>query len=130
MKYSILIYGPEGLADRMPDEDQEHLLDLHRSLQAELAKRGAFAVARLMPSGNAVTLKPATTPGGKPVLVDGPYPDTKERFLGFYVADFSSIEEAAMFARQISAAHMTLEIRPIEWGGGVFANDHPESVEI
>lgn len=130
MKYSILIYGPEGLSDRMSAEDNERLLVRHGELQAALAKRGAFAVARLMPSNSAVTLKPATSPNGQPLIVDGPYSDTKERFLGFYIADFDSVNEATEFARLISAAHMTLEIRPIGWTGGIWSDQERQATEV
>ena len=38
-----------------------------------------------MPSSHAVTLKPNAGPSQKPLVVDGPFAETKERFLGFYV---------------------------------------------
>ena len=72
MLYSILIYAAEGVFDRLPPDEQEAILQRHRDLQAKLAARGAFAVARLMPVSNAVTLKPTPDAAGKPLVVDGP----------------------------------------------------------
>ncbi len=121
MQYSILIYGTEGLTARLSDEENEQVLKLHRDLQAELGKRGDFATAELMPTSSAVSLKPGKRAGAKPLVVDGPFAETKERFLGFYVAEFEDLDEAVELASRLSTPHVTLEVRPIRWGGGLFA---------
>jgi hypothetical protein len=45
MLFTILIYGAEGLAERLPPAEQEALLQKHRDLQAKLRPR-ANIVAR------------------------------------------------------------------------------------
>jgi hypothetical protein len=121
LKYSILIYGSEVAAQRLSPEANAALLDGHRALQAALKKRGGFASVQLMPSTSAVSLR-APSPSAKPLVTDGPFADTKEQFLGFYVADFDSLEDAIEMSRMIASPNVSLEIRPISWVGGTYAS--------
>lgn len=122
MKYSILIYGSEAIAERLSPEARNELLAGHRALQSALAKRGGFATAQLMPTTSAVTVKAtSTTPRSAPLVTDGPFADTKEQFLGFYVAEFASLNEATALSQSIASPGVTLEVRPISWVGGVLS---------
>ena len=122
MKYSILIYGSEAIAERLSPEARNELLAGHRALQSALAARGGFATAQLMPTTSAVTIRaPSTTPLTAPLVTDGPFADTKEQFLGFYVAEFASLEEATTLSQSIASPGVTLEIRPIGWVGGALS---------
>ena len=105
MHYSILIYTTQGGFDRLAPEMQEELLQEHRNLQADLAERGKFLTAKLMPVSNAVTLKPTSEIGGKPLVVDGPFAETKERFMGFYVVECDTLDEAIEIAGRLDLAH-------------------------
>lgn len=121
MHYSILIYGPEQVFERLPEDEREKHLQNHRDLQQELSSKGEFATVRLMPSSHAVTLKPNAGPSQKPLVVDGPFAETKERFLGFYVVECDTLDEAVAYASQISTPHGHLEVRPVSWAGGLLA---------
>ncbi|MBL4906208.1 MAG: hypothetical protein JKX94_02050 [Sneathiella sp.] len=119
MQYSILIYGAEGVFDRLPQDEQNALMNSHIELQEALKARGKFATAKLMPTQNSVTIKPKMGGGKKPFVIDGPYAETKEQFLGFYVMECDTLEEVIELANKISSPSVTLEIRPIAWVGGV-----------
>lgn len=119
MDYAILIYGTEGTFDRLPAEKQEEVLKGHYALQAALEKRGAYGTVKLMPTTSAVTLRPPSEIGEKPTLMDGPFAETKERFLGIYMAQFDTLDEAISFTEFISSPYVSLEIRPIAWSAGV-----------
>jgi hypothetical protein len=120
LKYSILIYGSEGVTERLSPEARAELLDGHRALQAELSRRGGFASVQLMPTTSAVSVRRATqAKASEPIVTDGPFADTKEQFLGFYVAEFESLDDAIAVSRMIASPHVTLEIRPNSWMGGV-----------
>jgi hypothetical protein len=72
-------------------------------------------VARLMPTTAATTLRA----GAEPLVIDGPFAETKEQLLGFYVIDCATLEEAIEATRLLLAPRMAaglmsaLEIRPI-----------------
>jgi hypothetical protein len=50
-----------------------------------------------------------------PIITDGPYAETKEQMLGFYVIDCSSLEEALEIARDLAQANPggAYELRPV-----------------
>jgi len=64
---------------------------------------------RLLPTTAATTLR------GGDLVIDGPFAETKEQLLGFYVIDVENLEAALDVAKQLSAANPTsvYEIRPI-----------------
>ncbi len=76
-----------------------------------------------MPVSSAVTLTPPTEVGQAPLVVDGPFAETKERFLGFYAAEFASLEEAIEHAEYLSTPYVRIEVRPVQWAGGVLADE-------
>lgn len=83
-------------------------------VQERLTKEGKLGpVARLLPTTAATTLRKS---GNDPVIIDGPFAETKEQFLGFYVVDCASLDEALDIAKELSIANPgtgSYEIRPI-----------------
>jgi hypothetical protein len=82
-------------------------------VQKKLAQQGKLGpVVRLMPTGSATTLRKEPSP----VVFDGPFAETKEQLLGFYVVDVETREEVNEIARQLAAVNPgggCYEIRPI-----------------
>ena len=64
-----------------------------------------------MPTTAATTLRK----DGPPVVLDGPYAETKEQLLGFYVVDCENLDDAIGVARELGAANPggAYEIRPV-----------------
>ena len=99
MHYSILIYSEEGLFDRLSKDEQEAVLQKHRDLQTALTKDGKLGpVAKLMGTATAMTVG---TQGQSVVVLDGPFAETKEQLLGFYIVECDKIEEAIEAAKQL-----------------------------
>lgn len=112
MLYSILIYVPEDLVDAMSPEEEEAHVAKHLQVHDQLAAQGRMGpVVRLMPTTTAVQLRTTSTPH----VVDGPFAETKEQLLGFYLIDAVSLEEALDIARELGEANPggSYEIRPI-----------------
>ena len=114
MHYAILCYHDEaGVGALSKDEDDALMADLAKARQKLAAQLGP--VARLMPTTAAMTLRA----GPEPMVMDGPFAETKEQLLGFYVVDCASLEEAIEAARVLLAPRTAaglrsaLEIRPI-----------------
>jgi hypothetical protein len=82
------------------------------AVQEKLAREGKLGpVARLMPTKAATTLRK-----GRGVVMDGPFAETKEQLLGFFVVDCATPEEALEAARELgraSSSNGAYEIRPI-----------------
>lgn len=123
MYYTINIFGEAGVYEALPQARQEAVMAGHKALQAKLRARGDFVSAKLMPPSTAVRVEPAPTPDKDPLIVDGPFSETKESFLGFYIADFDDLDDALAHARLISSPVARLEVRPVDWAGGLISSD-------
>ena len=83
------------------------------AVQEKMARAGKLGpVARLMPTTAATTLRKDREPA---VVIDGPFAETKEQLLGFYVVDCENLEEALDFAKELGKANPggSYEIRPL-----------------
>jgi hypothetical protein len=109
--YSILIYVAEdAVAALTPGEDDAHVAK-HLKIHEQLAATGKLGpVARLMETSTAKHLR--TT--GTPMVIDGPFAETKEQLLGFYIVDVESEQEALDIARSLPRIDTVFEIRPVK----------------
>jgi hypothetical protein len=113
MLYSILCYHSEKAVGAWTPAEEAATLEKLRVVQTKLAKQGKLGpVVRLMPTTAATTLRKEQSP---PIVVDGPFAETKEQLLGFYVVDCASREEAHEIARELAVANPggAYEIRPV-----------------
>ncbi|MDU8946630.1 YciI family protein [Ovoidimarina sediminis] len=126
MMYAILIYGESGVFEQLPKAAQDKVMAGHSGLQQALGARGDYLSVKLMPPSSAVTLEPAVDDTTPPLVLDGPFAETKESFLGFYAAEFESLEDALAHARRISSPIARIEVRPIHWAGGVLSTERED----
>ncbi|TGQ33250.1 MULTISPECIES: YciI family protein [unclassified Mesorhizobium] len=112
MFYAILAYHVEQTVQSWtPQEDAALMGELHK-VHDRLTREGALGpAARLGPTAGAVTLRGP----GDGMITDGPFAETKEQLLGFYVLDCATRDEAIAAARDLRRANPTAvyEIRPI-----------------
>ncbi|AMS44758.1 MULTISPECIES: YciI family protein [Aminobacter] len=112
MLYAILAYHAEGVVESWTEEEDaalmEDLLEVNDRLVGE---KHLGPAARLGPTESAVTLRGK----GLGLVTDGPFAETKEQLLGFYVVDYPSMDGAVAAARELRSANPTAvyEIRPI-----------------
>lgn len=114
MTYALLIYRTFPASAPMPELEERAALAGHRALQAEASARGELhEVARLDEPATARTVRPRA---GAHDVTDGPFIETKEWLIGFYVVDCESEEQALARARQIcpDSGH-AIEVRPVSW---------------
>jgi hypothetical protein len=113
MQYAILCYHSEDVVCSWSKEEDDAVMSRLMVVQDRLAKSGRLGpVARLMPTTAATTLRKNQDP---PLVLDGPFAETKEQLLGFYVVDCKSLDEVLDIARELGAANPggSYEIRPI-----------------
>jgi hypothetical protein len=68
-----------------------------------------------MPTTTATTVRMGGKTGRDPVVLDGPFAETKEVLLGFYLIDCETLEDAIETAKQIGRdENVTFEIRPVK----------------
>lgn len=112
MYYAILAYHEEGVVQSWSKEEDAalmtELLEINDRLVAE---KSLGPAARLGSTRGAVTLRGK----GAGMVIDGPFAETKEQLLGFYVVDFPTLDAAVAAARDLRRVNPTAvyEIRPI-----------------
>jgi hypothetical protein len=113
MLYAILCYDSEQAVNSWTKEQDDAVIAKLVVVQEKLAKQGRLGpVARLMDTKSAKTLKK----GRDAAVLDGPFAETKEQLLGFYVVDCGSMDEAVETAREFaraSSSNGSFEVRPL-----------------
>jgi hypothetical protein len=113
MLYAVLCYNSEERVFSWSKAEEEVVMTRLIAAQERMAKAGKLGpVARLMPTTTATTLRKDREP---PLVVDGPFAETKEQLLGFYVVDCESLEEVLDFAKELGKANPggAYEVRPL-----------------
>ncbi|ACE92228.1 YciI-related domain-containing protein [Rhizobium phaseoli] len=113
MLYAILCYAHEETVFAWSQEEEAAVMEKLYAVQEPLAKAGKLGpVGRLMPTTAATTVRKGKD---EPLVIDGPFAETKEALLGFYVVDFETLDEAVAFSKQLSSVNpgsTSYEIRP------------------
>ena len=121
MLYAILCYNDERVVEGWTKEEDDAVIAKRMAVQQKLAAQGRLGpVARLMPTTAATTIRSS---GREPVILDGPFAETKEQLLGFYIVDCPTLDHAIDAARQLKEGEAVgaFEIRPLRFflpGGG------------
>lgn len=114
MLYAILCYASEDVVSAWTKEQDNAVMSKLAAVQEKYAKAGKLGpVARLLPTTAATTLRKVK---GESLVIDGPFAETKEQFLGFYTVDCTDLDEAVQFARELSDVNPSggsYEIRPV-----------------
>jgi len=111
--YAILCYDSEDVVGAWSAETEAGVMERLDAVQAKLANQGRLGpVARLMPTTAATTVRK----GAEPLVLDGPFAETKEQLLGFYVVDCDSLDAAIEVASELGRASGSAgahEVRPL-----------------
>jgi hypothetical protein len=114
MLYAILCYDSEEVTTSWSKEHDDAVIAKLIAVQEGWAKEGRLGpVARLMPTTAASTLRK----GKEAVVLDGPFAETKEQLLGFFVVECASLEGALDAAKELaraSSSNGAFEVRPIQ----------------
>ncbi len=112
MLYALLCCHDEAIVNSWTKAEDDAVLAKRAVVTDKLAARGKLGPAmRLMPTTAATTVRM----GKDPVVLDGPFAETKEALLGFYLVDCDSLEEAIDVAKQIGRDEkVVFEIRPVK----------------
>lgn len=112
MLYAILAYHVEDVVMSWTKEQDTALMDdLHKVHDRLTAEERLGPAARLGATKDAFTLRGP----GNGVVIDGPFAETKEQLLGFYITDCASRDAAIEVARDLRRVNPTAvyEIRPV-----------------
>ena len=113
MHYAILCYHDEKVVSSWTKEEDDAVMARLAVVHEKVARAGKLGpVVRLLPTTAATTLRKQ---GDPPLVIDGPFAETKEQLLGFYIVDCDSLDEVLGIARELGQANPggAYEIRPV-----------------
>jgi len=113
MLYAFLCYNNEDAVFSWSQAEDDAVMSALSKVHAPLERAGRLGpTARLMPTTAATTLRKDSDP---PLVLDGPYAETKEQLLGFYVIDCADLEAALDVAKDLAKANPggAYEVRPL-----------------
>jgi hypothetical protein len=114
MKYALLIYAVPGAGENpgpVPDGVIESWLDYTAAIKEAGVLLGA---EQLTWPDTATTVRLSD---GERLLTDGPFAETKEHLLGFYLLDADSLDVALEWAAKMPIMRYgTVEVRPVKEG--------------
>jgi hypothetical protein len=128
MQYALLCYNDEDVVWSWTKEEDAAVMGRIHAVREKLIRDGKLGPSlRLLPTTAATTLRKS---GVDPVVTDGPFAETKEQLLGFYVLDVESLDEALAIARELGEANPggSYEIRPVALYFGDERQPRPEAV--
>ena len=111
MKYALLLYAAPGASeDSQPADDG--VIDSWLDYTAAMKESGSLLGAeQLAPVGSATSF---TMRAGERLMTDGPFIETKEHLLGFYLLDVPDLDAALEWAGKMPLIRYgTVEIRPV-----------------
>ncbi len=113
MQYAILCYHDEKVTCAWSKEHDDAVMAKLGGVMEKYTRQGKLGpVARLLPTTAATTLRKDRDP---PLVIDGPFAETKEQLLGFFVFAGADLDEALAFTRELGEANPggAYEVRPI-----------------
>jgi hypothetical protein len=111
VKYALLIYSAPG-AQHQPAAAGDGVIDNWVDYTQALKDAGlVLGAERLRDTDSATTVR---LQAGERLLTDGPFVETKEHLLGFYLIDVADLDAALDWAAKMPAMrHGSVEVRPV-----------------
>ena len=109
MQYALLIYAEPGYDEALPDTERDAA---HAEYLALADDARCVGSAQLQPAETATSVRVV---GGRTLMTDGPFADTKEVLGGFCLVEAANLDEAIELAERIPAARLggVVEVRPV-----------------
>jgi hypothetical protein len=112
MRYVLLIYQNEAEHAQLSQEELGAEYGAYKALREEVQNRDLLlSTEAIQPIHTATTVR---VRGGKAVITDGPFAETKEHLRGYMLLNCQNLDEALALAPKIPAARYgSIEIRPV-----------------
>jgi len=115
MQYLLLIYQSEAEFGKLTEAQKGALHQEYGPFTESLNESGHFRAGHgLQPTSTATTVRMR---GGKRLVTDGPFAETKEQLAGYYLVEAKDLDDALAVASRIPSARLgAVEIRPVMGG--------------
>lgn len=114
MKYALLIYSAPGAREQAGPPPAGVIDDWVAFTRAMKDSGALLAAEQLADTDTATSVR---VRGEGRLLTDGPFVETKEHLLGFFLLDVPDLDTALDWAAKMpTAAHGTVEVRAVQAG--------------
>jgi hypothetical protein len=117
----LLVYTNESELERASPEILGRVAEGHRTVMAEARQAGSLVAAEPLAStatATTVRVNPDRS-ASRPMILDGPFAETKEQLAGYYILNCRDLDEAISWAARIPTACGggigCIEIRPMRF---------------
>jgi hypothetical protein len=109
MQYALMFYAEPGYGEALPEAEREAVRADFLALTDDARYVGG---AQLQPAETATCVRVA---GGRTLMTDGPFADTKEVLGGFALIEAANLDQAIEVAARIPITRFggVVEIRPV-----------------
>ena len=111
MQYLLLIYENENNRGNVPDRSK--MMEEYGKFTKSIIESGNFKAGdALQPTSTATTVR---VKDGKPVTTHGPFAETREALIGYYLIEAKDLDQALAHcrARAVGEGRLPIEVRPI-----------------
>ncbi len=110
MKYMMLLVSEAGSWEKIPEAKQNEIYGRIVQWWGELSQKGKIGEGyQLQPAHTATTVK---LNGGKAVVTDGPFSESKETVGGYGILNVANLDEALAIAKTWPGGGK-VEVRPV-----------------
>jgi len=112
MLYALLCYNDEDVVWAWDKAQESEVMGRLAVVRGRLEQAGKLGPSlRLLPTTAATTFRKSDPP----LVIDGPFAETKEQLLGIYIIDVAGLDEALAIAKELGDANPggAYEIRPL-----------------
>ncbi len=115
MRYLLLVFDEAAALERMDDAEKRRIMADYRTFTERLVQTGNFRAGdALAPVTTATTIR---LRGGRRLVTDGPFAETREHLVGYYLVEARDLDEAIGIAERIPSARFgAVEVRPLKRG--------------
>jgi hypothetical protein len=112
VKYILLIHDDEQVWAGRTQPERQQIYSEYMQFTEQIKASGQYvASAPLHPTSSAKSVR---IRGGKALVTDGPFAETREQLGGYFLVDAKDLDEAIGIAARIPSARWgTIEVRPI-----------------
>ena len=109
MQYALMIYAEPGYAEALPEADRAAVL---AEFSALVDDARCVASAQLQSAETATCVR---VTGGRTLMTDGPFADTKEVLGGLILIEAANLDEAIELATRVPVTRFggIVEVRPV-----------------
>jgi hypothetical protein len=112
MKYILLIHDDEKGWAKLSETERQHGMGQFMQFTEQLKSAGQYVTSsQLHPTSAATSVR---VRNGKRLVTDGPFAETREQLLGYYIIDVKDLDAAIAIAARIPGGPTGgVEIRPL-----------------